>query len=314
MAVLVWGSRGAKGPVTLSGLHLLLTYGCTCECDHCFVWSSPRQSATLTIEQIEDVLQQTLALRTVEWFYFEGGEPFLYHAPLVWGVRRAAELGFRVGLVSNAYWATSERDAEVWLRDLAGLVEDFSMSCDRYHGDAEQQRRVDAAIAAAARLEIPTSVIRIAEPGRADAAPAMGQLPPGESSLMYRGRAAVALTAGAPRVPGESLTACPHEDLREPGRVHVDPYGYVHLCQGICLGNLFETPLAEILAAYRPDAHPIAGPLLAGGPAELARRHGLEVAGGWADACHMCYATRLQLRTRYPEILAPDVVYGVEAS
>ena len=42
----------------LSGLHILLTYQCTYECDHCFVWGSPQQSGTLTIEQVEQILAQ----------------------------------------------------------------------------------------------------------------------------------------------------------------------------------------------------------------------------------------------------------------
>ena len=37
----------------LEGLHILLTYQCTYECDHCFVWGSPWQTGTLTFEQIE---------------------------------------------------------------------------------------------------------------------------------------------------------------------------------------------------------------------------------------------------------------------
>jgi organic radical activating enzyme len=296
--------------MTLTGLHLLLTYGCTYECDHCFVWSSPRQTATLTLERIEHVLQQARSLPTVEWFYFEGGEPFLFHAPLRWGVRRAAELGFRVGVVSNAYWATEARDAEEWLGELAGLVQDLSLSCDSYHGDAGHERQVEVARAAAERLGIPADVIRIAEPQPGVAA-RVGQLPAGESALMFRGRAAETLASRVPWTPGERFDACPYEDLREPGRVHVDPYGWVHLCQGICLGNLFHAPLATILAEYRPEAHPIAGPLLAGGPAELARRHGHGLDGGWADACHLCYSTRKALRPLYPDILTPDVVYGV---
>ena len=42
----------------LSGLHILLTYQCTYECDHCFVWGSPWQKGTLTLEQIEEILDQ----------------------------------------------------------------------------------------------------------------------------------------------------------------------------------------------------------------------------------------------------------------
>lgn len=298
--------------MTLTGLHVLLTFGCTYECDHCFVWSSPRQSATFTLERLERVLGQAHSLGTVEWFYFEGGEPFLYHALLRRGVRRAAELGFQVGVVSNAYWATSERDAELCLEDLAGSVHSLEMSCDAYHGDEEQERRVERARAAAARLGIPAEVIRIAAPERAGVPHSAGQLPPGESRLMFRGRAAEALARTAPHHLAAEFTECPYEDLREPGRVHVDPHGFVHLCQGIVLGNVFDTTLAEIVSAYDPDAHPIAGPLLEGGPAELARRHGRGLHGGWADACHLCYATRRDLRGRFPALLAPDEMYGVE--
>lgn len=299
--------------MTLTGVHVLLTYGCTYECDHCFAWSSPRLSATFTVERLDDLLRQARAPGTVEWLYFEGGEPFLYHGLLRWGVRRAAELGFRVGVVSNAYWATGERDAGEWLRDLAGLVTSLELSCDAYHGGAEQERQVACARAAAARLGIPADVLRIGRPGRAGVPHSSGQLAPGESRLMFRGRAAEALARTAPHHLAAEFRECPYEDLREPGRVHVDPYGHVHLCQGISLGNVFETPLAEIARRYDPDAHPIAGPLLAGGPAELARRHGREPHGGWADACHLCYATRAALRPRYPGVLAPAEMYGAEA-
>jgi pyruvate-formate lyase-activating enzyme len=36
----------------------------------------------------------------------DGGEPFLYYAALRCGVEMASDAGFRVGVVSNAYWAT----------------------------------------------------------------------------------------------------------------------------------------------------------------------------------------------------------------
>ncbi len=299
--------------MTLTGLHVLLTYGCPYECDHCFVWSSPRQSATFTIERLERVLAQAQALGSIEWIYFEGGEPFLYDGLLRWGVRRASALGFRVGLVSNAYWALAERDAEAWLGDLAGLVHSLEFSCDGYHGDAEQERRVECARAAAARLGIPTSVIRIAAPGHVVPDASTGQLRPGEAPLMYRGRAAATLAGEAPLHPASVFRECPYEDLAEPGRVHVDPLGWLHLCQGLALGNVFERPLAEIVREFDPDAHPIVGLLLAGGPAELARHAPLDPHARWADACHLCDAARRALRAKYPAILAPDAMYGIES-
>ena len=59
---------------------------------------------------------------------------------------------------------------------------------------------------------------------------------------MYRGRAVRKLVPKAALHNWELFTTCPHEDLREPGRSHLDPLGNLHICQGISLGNVFETP------------------------------------------------------------------------
>jgi hypothetical protein len=294
----------------LTGLHLLLTYECNYECDHCFVWSGPRQTGTMTLDRIEQILEQAAALGDVEWIYFEGGEPFLYYAVLLGGVRAAAERGFRVGLVSNAYWATEVKDAVEWLRPLAGLVRMLSISSDLYHGSEKLRPEAQHACAAAGQLGIPVGVISIAQPEATDTACAVGQLPDGESAVIYRGRAVEKLAAQAASRPWSEFTRCPYEDLRDPGRVHVDPLGNVHICQGISLGNLFETPLSEICATYDPDTYPVTGALLAGGPAELVRREGLPHADAYADACHLCDDARRRLRGRYPEILTPDQMYG----
>ena len=130
---------------------------------------------------------------------------------------------------------------------------------------------------------------------------------------MYRGRAAAKLSPKAKDFPWEQFTACPHEDLREPGRVHLDPFGNLHICQGVVIGNLFDTPLKTICASYDSQTHPVTGPLLRGGPAELARVYNLQPAAGakYADACHLCYETRLALRPRFPQELRPDGMYGI---
>lgn len=295
----------------LTGLHLLLTYQCTFECDHCFVWGSPWQSGTMMLENIREILRQAKDLGTVSSIYFEGGEPFLYYAVLLQGVQEAAHLGFRVGIVSNAYWATDVEDALAWLSPYAGLIQGLSISSDLYHYSEKISRQAENARAAAERLGIPVGFISVAQPEEVDAGSVSGQLPEGESAVMYRGRAAAKLAGrAAPRL-WSGFTTCPHEDLREPGRVHVDPLGNLHICQGISLGNMFRTPLREICERYDADAHPITGALLAGGPAELAHRYGVPHAEGYADACHLCYETRRALRLRFPDILTPEQMYGV---
>ena len=296
--------------VTITGLHLLLTYECNYECDHCFVWGGPSQTGTMSLETIEHILGEARALGSIEWIYFEGGEPFLYYDTLVSGVRRARESGFRVGIVTNAYWATSEAEAEKQLQPFAGHVEDLSISSDAYHGSRDGVNCPDIAREVARRLGMPVDFISVAEPEATDVAGAAGKLPAGESAVLFRGRAAEKLAFRVAASPWEKFDRCPWEDLRAPGRVHVDPFGYLHVCQGICIGNLLQRPLPEIMRDYDPDEHPIVGPLLAGGPAEVVRRYDLPHEEGYADHCHLCYSARRQLRDRFPEVLAPDQMYG----
>ncbi|MBI5353032.1 MAG: radical SAM protein [Chloroflexi bacterium] len=292
----------------LSGLHILLTYQCTFECDHCFVWGSPWQKGNLTYEQIENILDQAKEAGVTS-IYFEGGEPFLYYAVLVEGVRKAAELGFEVGIVSNAYWASSVDDAEEWLSPFAGLLADLTVSSDLFHCNDTMGERPQNAIIAAKRLNIPTGTIRIAQPG-VDAKQTHGQIQD-EGAVVFRGRAAKMLVEKVPTYGYERFDSCPHEDLRDPGRVHLDPLGNLHICQGITIGNLFETPLKEICEKYDADVHPICGPLLEGGPASLVTEYNLKHASGYADACHLCYEARVALRERFPQYLNPDQMYGV---
>lgn len=294
----------------LSGLHILLTYKCTFECDHCFAWGSPWQEGTLTLDQIRTALQQAGELGSVEWIFFEGGEPYLYYATLVKGVEMAVQAGYKVGVVTNGYWATSPEDAVEWLRPLAGKVQELSVSSDLYHYSERLSQQSQHARLAAENLGLPVGVISIARPEES-ATSCSGQIPSGESAVIFRGRATEKLASDARKYPWEQFTECPFEDLREPGRVHLDPLGNLHICQGISLGNIFKTSLAEICSAYDPDAHPVTGALLAGGPVELVRRYGLSHAEQYADACHLCYQARLALRPRYPNILLPDQMYGI---
>jgi MoaA/NifB/PqqE/SkfB family radical SAM enzyme len=292
----------------LEGLHILLTYQCTYECDHCFVWGSPRQTGTLTLEQINNILQQAKEAGVTS-IYFEGGEPFLFYAVLVQAVRKAADMGFSVGIVSNAYWANSVADAEEWLRPFVGRLSDFTVSSDLFHCSENLGERPQNALAAAKWLGIPIGMISIAQPDE-DAKQTHGQIED-EGAVMYRGRAAKMLVEKATSHPWEGFDSCPHEDLREPGRVHLDPLGNLHICQGISIGNLFEKPLKKICEEYDADAHPICGPLLAGGPAALVTEYNLPHGSYYADACHLCYETRTTLRVRFPQILNPDQMYGV---
>ena len=295
----------------LSGLHLLVTYECNYECDHCFVWGGPTQHGTMTDETIEYILRQAEELGTIEWIYFEGGEVFLFYQLLCSGVRLARERGFKVGVVTNAYWAITDAEAMEWLKPFAGVVEDLSISADAYHGSKDGLRQTQIARQAAEHLRIPVDFISVTGPEAADVQGVSGQLPAGESAVLYRGRAAEKLASHVQPKPWQQFTKCPWEELRHPERVHVDAFGNLHICQGISIGNLLERPLTEIIRDYDPDTHPIVGPLLAGGPVEMVNRYKLPHEQGYADACHLCYISRCKLKDRFPDVLTPDQMYGI---
>jgi hypothetical protein len=297
--------------IRLTSLHLLLTYQCNYTCDHCFVWGSPSQDGVMALAQVRDILRQAQELGTVAWIYLEGGEPFLYYPIVVRAAQEAAALGFHVGIVSNAYWAGQVEDAVEWLRPLSGLVDDLSVSTDLFHYDEVVSTHARNALAAAEQLGIPTGTIICEVPEGVPGYPAQPQGEPVQSgAIMFKGRAAVKLVDGVARRPWQEFTECPYEELDDPGRVHVDHLGNLHLCQGLTMGSLFERPLVEIVDSYAPHAHPVVGPLLAGGPAALVERYDVPHTDGYVDACHLCYEARVMLRERFPEVLGPDQMYG----
>ena len=298
----------------LTGVHILMTYKCTLECDHCFLYSGPNAKGTMTLPQIRCVLDESQKIGSVEWIYFEGGEPFLFYPSMLEGIRLARDMGFKVGIVTNAYGAVSEDDAEVWLQPLAELgVADLSISDDSFHyveGDSPAKR----GLAAAHKLGIPATPICIQRPF-VESLPGQGQDrgdPVIGGGAMFKGRAVEKLIAGLPCRPCHELIQCPHEDLQSPSRVHVDCYGNVHLCQGLSMGNMWQRPLSTLALEYVADSHPICGPLTKGGPALLAKQYDVDIEREYVDECHFCYLVRRTLVDRFPEYLAPRQVYGLE--
>lgn len=296
--------------VQLSGVHILLTYKCLYECDHCFVWSSPRSEGTMTLAHLEDIIWQAHEIPSVKRVYFEGGEPFLFYPLMLRGAELARNLSLEVGVVTNAYFATDDKATDLWLRPLAELgISDLSLSTDSYHGTGEENKMVERARRAAKRLGVPVGVIEIESvedlsgPGPKDKS---------KGQLCFRGRAAAELAGRVKKRPWRTFDSCP-EEPPEIGRVHVDPYGNVLFCQGISVGNAWKRPLKTIMSDLDPRKHPIIGPLMEGGPVELARRYNVKPKKAYADACHMCYDVRCALRKRGAAkgVLVPDQLYGV---
>jgi len=298
----------------LTGIHILLTYQCTGECDHCFLHCGPQREGTFTLRQLHELLLEIKKIPAIETVYFEGGEPFLFYAVLLAGLQMVRDAGLQGGVVTNGYWATSSEDAEQWLRPMLYFgIADFSVSDDEFHSSKGEESPGAIAYRAATKLGLPSAKICIEPPTVAltsDCGGDKGQ-PVTGGGVLFKGRAAEKLTAGLPVRPWRELTTCPHEELANPERVHVDAYGNVHVCQGVSIGNMWTTPLSELIRNYDAAKHPIVGPLVEGGPARLVERFGLKVADAYVDECHLCYIARKSLLPAFPELLTPAQVYGL---
>ena len=296
----------------LSEIHFLLTYQCNFECDHCFLYCSPWSEGTFTIQQVDEVLEEALKIGTIDTIYFEGGEPTLFYPLLLESIRRAHQKGFKVGLVSNAYGALAEEDAHLLLDPLveAGMSE-LAVSNDDFHFGDQDNNPASIAEKVGLELNLISYAICIDPPVLVDDPDPNNK---GKSLIgggaKFRGRAADKLTEGLPTRPWKELLECPYEELMTPSRVHVDSYGHIQICQGISIGNFWEKPLSEIMAAYTAEDHPICGPLIRKGPAGLIEELGLTPDDEYVDECQACFFSRRSLLHKYPEALVPRQVYG----
>ena len=297
----------------LRSLHLLLTYRCLYECDHCFLHCGPGQPGTFTVYELDGIVEQASTLEGLEAIYFEGGEPMLYYPLLLRGVQMATRAGLRTGIVTCGYYATTPQDGRLFLEPLreAGLGT-VDVSLDELHGSGEAYNHARNLIEAAEGMGFEVNVISVADPRRCGeelACTGRGEEP---QPSFLRGRAAHKLVEGLQLHPISEFVECSLEDLEAPSRVHMDNWGNIFICQGIIAGNVWESSLRSVVSGYDPASHPIIGPLVQGGPARLAEVVGAGVGEGFATECHACYEVRRAVRERFRRELGPAQVYGEE--
>ena len=296
----------------LTGVHFLLTYKCDLECDHCFVWGRPQAKETFTLKQVMNILAETKKLKTVTCVSIEGGEPFLYYPIMVRAAEEAVNCGFHVEILSNGYWATCLEDAVEWLEPIAECKDvELTLGSDLYHGESWETELVRNAVKAANALNMKVGILAVRCPDAENSCPSeIEGAKVGLWDIMYRGRAFEKLAAKAKKKPWREFTKCPYENFEKQTRVHIDPFGYVYVCQGISIGNAWQKPFSRVIEEYTPHENPILEPLIRGGPVALVEKFDLSHDVAYADACHLCFAARCLLRERYPDILTPDRMYG----
>lgn len=299
----------------LTNIHVLLTYICPLQCDHCFIYASPRASGKLTPTQVTHLLEQTSSIKTIEWVYFEGGEPFLVYPLLLSSVKRAKRLDFKVGIISNGYFGRSEEAAMRYLKPLIALgLDRIYISSDQFHYKNIVKSPARKVIEASIKLGLPTTRIKIGEPQSSEQDPFLNNdlFLDETRPLMMVGRAAEKIQLNPSNNDWRSFTFCPLKDLEDPESIYIDPFGNAQFCQGITLGNVWSSPIYDLMDQIDFASHPIYGPIRRNGPKGLIEEYNLAPLAEYQDACHLCYATRRQLVNRFPEYLSPPQVYNLQ--
>lgn len=252
--------------------------------------SMERTVGAMTTSQIHFILHAAREIETIDTIHCIGGEPFLNYPVLLQAIHGAHANGYETIVVTNAFWATSVENARSWLEPMRSALHEIRLRSAVPPHNSLKETRIEHACEAAEELGIRVGRISMIPPST----PIKHDPDPdkliGQSQLQA----------------WHTFTTCPYRDLQDPEYLTVDPFGYVHICEGVAIGNMQQEPLRKIWDTYLAPTHPIAGVLLRGGPAALIAYYGLEAEGLYADACELCRKAREQLRDQLPDLITPE--------
>lgn len=141
-------------------LTVLATDTCTAKCAHCSMNSSPTRRGKLDAEQVCSYVDQAADGTDIKTVVFAGGEPLLLGDDLFTSLSHIRSRGLSSRIVTNAYWANSEKRAEEITRKLreAGLDE-INISIDDFHLPFIAPQNVKRAFDAAIKLDFAAVII-----------------------------------------------------------------------------------------------------------------------------------------------------------
>jgi organic radical activating enzyme len=143
----------------LRNVGFVMTYRCQVACPHCIIRAGPHRKERMRLADALKWIEQVAAYRGgyIKGLSLTGGEPFFDMALLRRISARAAETGLIVSAVTNAFWASTAKEAVAALRSVPAISM-LAISTDVYHQQAISFERVKNAILAARELEIPYNI------------------------------------------------------------------------------------------------------------------------------------------------------------
>lgn len=141
-------------PIPPTTITLITTYKCTAKCKNCCFQCSPAATKKMSYNDMKNYLDLCLEYYpTIKLVVLTGGECFLLYDDLLRFIKYATEKGLSTRIVTNSYWAISDKVAHEKLKALksAGLKE-INFSTGDEHQEWIQFRKVRTAAIAATRL------------------------------------------------------------------------------------------------------------------------------------------------------------------
>lgn len=133
-------------------ISLILTYSCNAECRHCFFECGPDRKEVMSLELGKKAIDEAANLNA-KWISLTGGEPFLQR-DLLFDLLEYTDLnGLNSEIVTNCYWAETQKTAEKILSQLKlkGL-DVINISLDDFHQEFIPIKKVVNAYNAALNL------------------------------------------------------------------------------------------------------------------------------------------------------------------
>lgn len=137
-------------------LSFAVTLRCNLRCKHC-IMSADAQGLDMDPVVLRGWLEEAAQIKRIKAVCFTGGEPFLVYNTLKEASSLAHDLGFKVSMVTNGYWATSMPRAMELLKGLSHL-DLMTISFDRYHLEFLSLETLKTAIRAGQEAGIHTDI------------------------------------------------------------------------------------------------------------------------------------------------------------
>ena len=128
---------------------LLYTFRCNARCRHCGFSCGPERREKMEVGEAMGYLRQAADMKEIKRVTFTGGEPLLFYDEICRLVAFSTKLGLTTRLVTNGFWATSEKIAREKLKRLvdAGLTS-INFSADQFHREYVNYMNIKYAIKA----------------------------------------------------------------------------------------------------------------------------------------------------------------------